>query len=214
MSRDGASENRSLFGMISTISATDILKKYWAEDELKKLGAGMKIGFKHPHPLFSSVTVLIGGEMPHWVKKFRNAFENKSRSLVFRGQNMSLQTLYRIWKSSGDADVRSGAGIRKYKFTHDHFDLNSFLKMRVFLAMNVFSQTMKRMITDHCIRDPKDQLEDFKPMIDLIDAVDRLVDIVNGINISKGKFRNVQQIDCPMHPHILELFWILELFVE
>merc|ERR1712032_1766230 len=35
LSGDGASENRSLFGMISTISAADILKEYWPEDKLK-----------------------------------------------------------------------------------------------------------------------------------------------------------------------------------
>ena len=39
---------------------------------------------------------------------------------------------------SGDADVTGGAGLRQYKFTLDHFKLDAHLKMRVFLAVQIF----------------------------------------------------------------------------
>ena len=108
--------------MLSTISAVSIIERTWTKEELKGIDAGFKMAFEHPHPLYRKrVTIVIGGEMPHWVKKFRNAFDNKSRCLVFRGKEMSLLQVYNIWKASGDADVKGGAGLRLYKFTHVPF---------------------------------------------------------------------------------------------
>ena len=51
-------------------------------------------------------------------------------------------------------------------------------------------------------------------MIELFDKVDRLIDIMNGCDFSKGKCRNVEVIDEPKHRHINELFDILRVFVE
>ncbi|KAL7527937.1 hypothetical protein ACHAXR_003152, partial [Thalassiosira sp. AJA248-18] len=213
---DGASENRRTWKSLATISARDILGKHWTEEELKDLPLDFKIGFPHPHPMYSDkVTIIIGGEMPHWVKKFRNAFQNESRDLHFRGKQMKLGMLYEIWKASGDADLMGGAAVRLYKFTHDHFNLNSYSKMRVFLAVQVSSQTMIQMIKDHCdcVENLAD-IEEFAPIIELFDKVDRLVDIMNGSNQKKGKVRNVQLINHPKHGHISELFDILRVFEE
>ena len=147
ISGDGASENRLTWKTLATISAREILGKHWSEEELEGLPLDFKIGFQHPHPMYKDkVTIIIGGEMPHWVKKFRNAFENESRELTFRGKPMNLNQLYEMWKASGDADVVGGASVRLYKFTHDHFKLNAYLKMRVFLAVQIPSQTMITMI--------------------------------------------------------------------
>ena len=110
-------------------------------------------------------------------------------------------------------DVDGGSKLRRYKFTHDHFDLNAFTKMRVFLAVQFASQTMMRMIKDYCIGRPG-ELPKFEPMLELLNAVDRLVDIMNGINESKGKLRNVEPIDSPTHRHVRELLDILKLFFE
>ena len=214
VSGDRASENRSAFGALASVTAASILNKFWNVQELKEVDASMKVGFPHPHPLLKDdIVVLVGGEMPHWVKKFRNAFENKTRGLVFRGQPMDLETLYVIWKTSGDMDVDGGSKLRRYKFTHDHFDLNAFTKMRVFLAVQFASQTMIRMIRDYCDGRPG-ELPKFEPLLELLNAVDRLVDIMNGINKSKGEFRNVEPIDSPTHRHVRELLNILKLFVE
>ena len=88
--------------------------------------------------------------MPHWVKKFRNAFDNDSRMLEFKGKDMNLEMCYEAWVASSDADVLGGSKIRQYKFTHDHFKLNPYLKMRVFLAIQFTSMTMIKMLKNHC----------------------------------------------------------------
>ena len=100
---------------------------------------------------------------------------------------MAYSQIYNIWKASSDADIKDGAGLRMYTFTHDHFNLNAFLKMRIFLAVQITSQTTIRMIKDHCENDPIDKIADFEPIIELFDRVDRLIDIMNGCDFSKGK---------------------------
>ena len=70
------------------------------------------------------------------------------------------------------------------------------------------------MIRDHCENDPVDQIADFEPMIELFDRVDRLIDMMNGCDFSKGKTRDVQSTDEPKHRHVKELFDILRVFVE
>ena len=67
---DGASENRSAFKLLATISAKEILSKIWSAKKLEGLPLDFKIGFEFPHRLLGNkITVIIGGEMPHWVKK-------------------------------------------------------------------------------------------------------------------------------------------------
>ncbi|KAL9190117.1 hypothetical protein ACHAXT_007328 [Thalassiosira profunda] len=88
--------------------------------------------------------------MPHWGKKFRNAFDNESRDLHFRGKKMSLEMIRDIWLASGDADTTVGL-VRRYNKTRDHFNLNSYLKMRVFLALQIPSQNTIQMIRDFCM---------------------------------------------------------------
>ena len=211
---DGASENRLTFKTLATITARDILSDHFTADELKGLPLDFKIGFNHPHPMLE-VIIVIGGEMPHWVKKFRNAFDNKSRDLKFRGKAMALVMIYEIWLASGDQRMNVTASLRRYIFTHDHFNLNAYLKMRVFLAVQIPSATCIRMIKDHCEDTSNDAvIADYQPMIDLFTKVDRLVDIWNGTNHKKGKVRNVELINKPKHRHITELFDVLRLFEE
>ena len=99
--------------------------------------------------------------------------------------------------------------------------------MRVFLGVQFTSQTTIKMIKDHCEHDPVDTIKenhckhdavdtikDFEPMIDLLNLVDRLIDIMNGLNFSEGIKRNVSLIDEPRHRHVAELFDILRVFAE
>ena len=213
---DGAPENRSAFKLLVTITAKELLEKEFSEEELEGLPLNFKVGFPHPHPMYrDKITIVIGGEMPHWVKKFRNAFDNDSRELSYNGMIMQLNTLYEIWLASGDANVTGGASLRKYKFTHDHFKLDAYLKMRVFLSMQFCSQTMIRMIKDYC-NNPNNftSVSEFQPMIDLFEAVDRLVDIMNGTGFKNGRNRNVELLNHPHHRHIIELFGILRVFAS
>ena len=108
---------------------------------------------------------------------------------------MACNRIYNIWKASGDADIKGGAGLQMYTFTHDHFNLDAFSKMRVILAVQITPQTTIRMIKDHCENDPIDNIADFAPMIKLFNRVDKLIDIMNGCDFSKGKTHDVQIID-------------------
>ena len=126
------------------------------------------------------------------------------------GSLRPLEIVFDIWQASGDSDVSHRANVRKYRFTHDHFQLTTYLKMRVFLAIQIMSQMCIRMIRDVCETDNDYRLDDYKPMIELFDKVDRLVDIMNGAS----EPRNVENINEPRHKHVLELFGVLRLFEE
>ena len=91
--------------------------------------------------------------------------------------------------------------------------------MRVFLAVQVMSQSVIIMVTEYCNRDDnKSSLEDYKPMLEIFNAMDRLVDIMNCYHenqITKsGGTRDVQKINHPKHRQVKELFDILRLFEE
>ena len=126
---DGVSKNRAAFKQLATIPAREIFENQFSDEDLSGLPLDFKIGFPHPSPLYGgTVTIVIGGDMPHWVKKFRNAFENKSCQLTFRGKKMDLSMIYDVWHESGDASTVTGS-LRKYNKTHDHFNPNAYLKM-------------------------------------------------------------------------------------
>lgn len=141
---DGASENRSTFKLLATITAREILSKHFDATYLKDLPLHIKVAFEYPckHLADQGVLVFIDGEMPHWAKKFRNALDNKKRNLTFRGKSFCLNNLYEVWVASGDGDVSNGCFVRKYKFGAEHFQLNSYNKMSVFLAVQIMSLTM------------------------------------------------------------------------
>ena len=126
---------------------------------------------------------------------------------------MNLKMIHEMWKSTDDYSITSSAHVRLYKFTRDHFVLNAYLKMRVFFALQIPSQTTIKMIKDHCDTFGIDVAK-YQPMIDLFNSVDRLVDIMNGKAFQGSKDKNVQLIDCPKHSHITELFDVLRLFEE
>lgn len=210
---DGASENRSYFKKKATISARDVFDGHYSE-ELTGLPLDFNIAFPHPDPTLQElgVIIFIGGEMPHWVKKFRNNLCSTKRLLVFNGQEMQLSMYQKMWEMLGDHNIAT-ASLRKYKFTWDHWLLNSYNKMRVFLAMHVLSQSMIAMIKDACEAGHGD-IEDHESFIQIVSAVDRLVDIMNAQRFKNGKDKQVFQIDSPFHPHVFELFDILRVFEE
>ena len=51
-------------------------------------------------------------------------------------------------------------------------------------------------------------------MIELLDAVNRLIDIINARGYKNGKHLKVWHINSTAHPHIFEMFSILRLFEE
>ena len=141
---DGAAENRSAFKTLATLTAREMLKDHYPSDLLDSINSSTKIAFPHPNPEYAEeICIFIGGDMPHWVKKFRNAMDNtKTRDLGFRGAGLMLAPLKELWQKMGDCEIDVRADIRVYKFRTEHFELNSYNKMRVFLAMHICSQTM------------------------------------------------------------------------
>ena len=95
------------------------------------------------------------------------------------------------------------ASLRKYRKTHDHFVLNPY-------AVQIPSQDTITMLKEEC----HDNIEEFESMIELFEAVDRLVDIMNGVGYKNGKNKDVELINHPLHRHMSELFDILRLFEE
>ena len=216
---DGASENRSYNKLVATITARELFDGFYIDDFVEGLPLDFPIAFPHPDPYLrkNGVIISIGGEMPHWGKKMRNNTCSPTRTLTYKGKTVELASMENVWVAMGDSDLTT-ASLRKYKFTWDHYRLNAYNKMRVFLALQVLSQTMIDMIKDYC--KPVDEggkggdIADFEPMIEIITAVNRLVDIMNGVRYKNGKDKQVFLIDSPHHPHIFELFEILRLFED
>jgi hypothetical protein len=112
-----------------------------------------------------------------------------------------------------------GSGLRKTHFGYDHFELDAYKKMRVFLAVQVMSQSAINMIKECCADEDNDEdIDNFKGMIELFTKINRLVDICNGYGAEQrtksDNRRDVEKIDHPKHRHILELFDILRVVEE
>jgi hypothetical protein len=120
-----------------------------------------------------------------------------------------------IWKTT----ITPGAQLRRNHLTWDHFELDSYKKMRVFLAVHVMSQSTINMVTEHCNQNPNEfRLEDYKPMLEIFGAMDRLVDIMNAYHSDQlkksGGKRGIEKINHPQHRHVIELLDTLRLFEE
>lgn len=212
---DGAIENRTVSKFTATITAADILPAKFTEHELRGLNLDFPIAYQHPSPACENKYIFFGGDMPHLVKKIRNAFDNKSRTLTFRNRLMNLAMIKSIWLKYES----SGSGLRKTHLGYDHFELDAYKKMRVFPAMQVMSQSTITMIEECCADEENDEdINKYKGMIELFGKINRLVDICNGYGADQvtksGKRRDVEKIDHPKHRHILELFDILRVVEE
>ena len=152
---DGAYENRSTFKSLADKTAREILTGHYPTYLLDTLNLDFKITFSHPNSEHAKeITMFIGADMRHWVKKFRNAMDNKrSIDVTFHGCGLILDRLHDIHTQLKDTEVSSRADIRVYKFGAEHFTLNSFNKMRVFLAIHILSLITVRTIKDFCGQD-------------------------------------------------------------
>jgi hypothetical protein len=146
LGNDGATEIRTATHLLATFTAGDILKPIYTPTELEGLPLDFPIAYQHPSQGCENIKIIFCGDMPHLVKKIRNVFDNKSRTLTYHGRIMKLAMIHDIWKEM----ETKGPALRKYHFAADHFELDSYKKMRVFLAVQVLSQTTINMITEYC----------------------------------------------------------------
>ena len=77
MTADGASENRSAFRALATITMKEIFEKNTSIHLTAKQKSIIpmseyKVAFYHP--IQDDITIFIGGEMPHLIKKNRQCF--------------------------------------------------------------------------------------------------------------------------------------------
>ena len=75
---DGASENRSTFRALATITMKDVFKINNSIILTEKQNSLLplteyKVAFRHP--IQNNIIIFLGGEMPHLIKKIVNAFE-------------------------------------------------------------------------------------------------------------------------------------------
>ena len=143
---DGATENRTAVRSLATLTMRDISFKHLSVKQKDVLDMELKIAFYHP---IDKSLIFIGSDMPHLVKKICNAFENSSevhtRNLKRKGEDISLRKLKIVWKCDGGkiGDIRTNI------LTEDHFKKNSYSRMRVHLAVQIFSQGMLQLIQAH-----------------------------------------------------------------
>ena len=154
--------------------------------------------------------------MPHLVKKIVNAFERsgevKSTDLQFRGQPVTLKMLQQLWLSEQN-ETKIGS-LRTNFITEDHWPpRTSFHRMKVFLATQVVSATIIRLLDTYA--DKCGGVAKYAPIRVIVANIDRLVDICNNTRTnSRGVVKGCEQINSPHHFHLQELINILEVFAE
>jgi len=164
------------------------------------------------HPCDKSIEIFISGEMPHRVKKMVNRLErtssaNNNVSLIFRGQELSLNMLsLDMIKDTWLWDDEGFWTLGKTKLTEDHFYTNTYSRMRVHLAVQVLSESVGDSIDRYS---NEGLLDEYAPLNEIVLVCDRIVDIWNA-NYSK----RCECLDMPNDQLIKELHAILLLFVE
>lgn len=210
---DGASENRSVMRQLATLTAKDLFGGDIGMQLQNQLPMEKKIAFRHP--TLVSIIIFIGGDMPHWIKKFVNCLERSGKTpattLRFDGKNLSLKMCQDVWEVTGDACRLPR--LRMYrKLGHEHFDKNPYNRMRTFLAAQICSMTMVRIIDENAEEcGGRDKYASLRRMLI---AVDRLIDICNATQKSGPEIKGAGPIDSAHDPQLRELLEILALFTE
>ena len=98
--------------------------------------------------------------------------------------------------------------------------LGNTSKYMIITISKIPSQTTITMLKDYCDPDEYEEgktmpnINEYQPMIDVCEKVDRLVDIMNGCSYKSGKDRDVEFINTPRHRHINKLFDVVPIFEE
>ena len=148
--------------------------------------------------------------MPHWIKRVVNGLENSSkdshkRCLMYKGKPLGLGMIKTAWEA---VELGGISTLRQTKLTIGHFNKNPHSRMRVFLAAQVLSSSVYRMLKQYV--DGDSALKDgYSSLMTIIWKLDKLVDIWNHPSAKGYTF-----IDCPDHGYIKELESILALMTD
>jgi hypothetical protein len=196
---DGAEENVSFFKSICTVP----ISRYIPEELQKKYATipYEERQFVTLHPV-TDEPMFVVEDMPHLMKRIVNGMERSSnpyskRSLFWGDCPINLSMIRQVWESQGGRSLH----LKESKLTMAHFVKDANSRMRVYLAVQVLSGTVARMI-EEAIEDDEIDLplegKKYKRLIELAKHVDRLVDIGNGR--SSTEKRSTWHISNEKHP--------------
>lgn len=174
------------------------LKKY-RKDELNW---NMKVALSHP--CIPSLKVVASGDMPHCLKKTRNAIEssgkpNTPRHLLLDGLPINLKMAKDAWLLTPDA--KSESSIRIYrKLSRQIFEPNAKSRMRVPDAARAQGGSIANCMAKYGNKNPRASPSTYKSYIEHCHKTDKWVDVMNS-NTEKG----CSVIDSPNHPHVYDL---------
>ena len=212
---DGASENRSYMHAVVDTTVAELLDPATVAllNDHYKVDTTLKIARTHPVTLRP---IIMGAESVHLWKKLVNALEYSSnpkpkRYLGYPDDHgkpleMSLEMLRDVWTTiDGDDDVNAVARHKSLKvfkkLTKDHFEKTNFLRMRVYLAVQVMSNTMANAIEklmasspiQHALppgsRDKQQFLprwEKYGPLLEFVKHFNTFVDVCNGFAVDNA----------------------------
>ena len=124
-------------------------------------------------------------------------------------KKLNLDMLRNVW----ECDAGKMGNIRTNILINDHFNKKSYSRMRVYLAVQVVSSSMVKLIDDHA--DICGGRDNYKSLKLMVSKIDRLVDIMNNADVSnRGERKGYEILDSPHHIHIQELLDILIFFCK
>jgi hypothetical protein len=190
-SGDGASENRLFLHLLFQNETAKLFVnddgRQSTIDELPRSRCWF------PHPCDESYRIYFIADMPHLIKKIRNALlpiqrktidpkrRKAGRSCKIFGKSVELSMAEAAYDGVGGCE---GSELRSYLLTAAHFELDAWSKMRFYLAAQVLSSSMIRVIEEYCAG-AGGVKEDYEGYVELCRNVDLLVDICNGTETSR-----------------------------
>jgi len=179
---DDATENAKYAAVFSKLPAEGLIDAILVEEYKDKVDFSIKVAFTDLTT--GNITVILP-DMPHLVKNMVTAMELSStpsskRDLYFDADNpVNLNMIKAVWKATGGKSNQQ----QHTKLTLQHFEKNPFTRMRVYLAVQVLSNSVRIMLVeavdDDSIKVPLDKSK-YAHLIEFIEKMNRLVDICNG----------------------------------
>jgi hypothetical protein len=123
-------------------------------------------------------------DMPHLIKNMVTAMEKSSkphskRDLRYCNNPINLNAIEAMWKATGGHTQQQN----HTKLTNAHFHKDAYSRMRVYLSVQVLSQSvvnmLKQGVEDEDVEVPLGKKR-YASLIAMAERVDRLVDIFNG----------------------------------
>jgi hypothetical protein len=195
---DGAKENVKLFENWSRKPIIDFIPEDLRNDfpdiDFRVQNMGV-----HPH-LLSNKPIFLVEDMPHMAKRVCRNLENslikaKKRDLRYgvNGQPMNLHMIKSVWEEYIESDHYR---LPETALAYAHFEKDQLMRMRVILAVQVMSNRMHEMLDEATQDMAQDNFKrvtgglypnQYKKLKELLKAMNRLVDIVNGKSVSREK---------------------------